>query len=307
LVATDLDRLAKETESLLPASGAPAAIPAELSDWLGPYEKEPDGAYRRAPEAVRKALDRRLYLDIVQKRFERQVVEHPDQALTLADRAREQLPDRLSVASALEAEALERMTDNQHLKMMRREELKSWIKRFEARNEPKRVEDLKRRWLTQQRARLSSTDAEDRVTLAGLYESMLNDRAAAVELLRDAWKIDPQSKETLNAFRRLGFRKVGDAWEETNTQVGQPKASGAGAAPAARVDATAEPLRNLTRAEVRAQLGEPTSIARSASQGELLEQWIYNEGSGRTRYVNFLFRAGMAQPIVERSYSLRSP
>jgi tetratricopeptide (TPR) repeat protein len=305
--ATGFEQLVKDAEELLPASQSPAPVVADLNERLATYEKEPDDSYRRAPEGVRRALDRRLYIDLVQKAFERHVAEHPDEALSLADRAREKLPDRPAVANALEADAIEHLTDDVHLNTMRRVELDGWIKRFQARNEPRRTEELKRRWLTQQRRRISPSDAEDRVTLAGLYETMLNDRASAVQLLREAWKIDPQSKEIPNAFRRLGYRKVGDSWEEAKGGTEKPKNDAEPAKPASRVDATAEPLRNLTRTEVRSQLGEPTSVARSASQGDVLEQWIYNEGNGRVRYVNFRFRVGMAQPLVERSYSIRSP
>jgi hypothetical protein len=305
--STDLDLFVKDVESLLPVSRSPLPIPADLADWEGPYHKDPAEVYRKAPEPVRRALDRRLLLDILQKRFERQIGEHPDQALTIAGQIREQMPDRPAFATSIEAEALARMTDNDHLKFMTVNELRSLLKRFEARSEPTRVQDVTQRWLQQQRNRLRPTDAEARVALATHYESMLNDRLTALELLRESFKIDPSSKETDKAFRRLGFRKVGDQWVDAKSPAARVKTTGNGDGHPPRVDPTAEPLQNMTRAEVRAQLGEPTSIARSASQGELLEQWIYEEGAKRTRYVNFLFRAGMAQPIVEHSYLLSNP
>jgi hypothetical protein len=307
LAPTELEALTKEVESLLPLSRAPAPMPSDVAAWDGRYDKNPVDVYRTAPDPVRRALDRRLLLDVLQKRFERQIGEHPEEAIAIGSRIREQMPDRPAFATSIEAEALTRMSDADHLKLMPLSELRTLLKRFETRNEPKRVQDVTQRWLQQQRNRLRPTDAESRLALAELYESMLNDRVTSLELLRESFKLDSSSKETDKAFRRLGFRKVGDEWVDGKSPTGRVKPSGPAEAAPSRRDATAEPLQSMTRAEVRAQLGEPTSIARSASQGELLEQWVYEEGGKRTRYVNFLFRAGMAQPIVDRSYLLNNP
>jgi hypothetical protein len=47
-------------------------------------------------------------------------------------------------------------------------------------------------------------------------------------------------------------------------------------------------LLDLTREEVRERMGgEPERIARSASQGRTIEQWIY-PGLQATQYFNFL-------------------
>ncbi len=48
--------------------------------------------------------------------------------------------------------------------------------------------------------------------LASLYEEMLGDTVTAVELLRKAWRIDPNSKEIAEAFRIRGYRKVQNEW-----------------------------------------------------------------------------------------------
>ena len=63
----------------------------------------------------------------------------------------------------------------------------------------------------------------------------------------------------------------------------------------------------MTRPEVRSRLGDPSRVVRSASQGQVLEQWIYYGSGKRTQYINFVVRAGSPQPIVQRSYSLALP
>jgi hypothetical protein len=305
--APDLERLANDISSFLPASRSPAPIPTDLTDWDAPYTNDPAGAYRKASDAVRAALDRRLLADALQRGFELRALEHPEDGLSLADRAREQLADRPGVAASIEASGLERMTDDEHVKVMRSDEMENWVRRFEARNEPVRAKDLKRRWLGQQRLRLRPTDAEARVALAAQYDAMTGDRSTSIGLLREAWKIDPESKEIANTFRRFGFRKVGDDWEEGGSSRTPTKRPDADSERTSTIDASADALQNLTRTEVKTKLGEPTRIVRSASRGQLLEQWIYSGGGKRIQYINFLFKPGMSQPLVHRSYSLTNP
>ena len=94
------------------------------------------------------------------------------------------------------------------------------------------------------------------MSLAGLYEELLQDRVTAVELLRKAWRIDPTSRETEEAFRMRGFRKLKDEWVEIRPRrrgrlrVRQPKAL-----PLAGT--TSQGLLGLTPDEVRAEDERP--------------------------------------------------
>src|SRR5262249_27144459 len=69
-----------------------------------------------------------------------------------------------------------------------------------------------REWLDIRKNRLRDTDADSPLELAAHYEEMLGDTVTAVELLRKAWRIDPNSKEVAEAFKNRGYRKVGDEW-----------------------------------------------------------------------------------------------
>jgi hypothetical protein len=58
---------------------------------------------------------------------------------------------------------------------------------------------------------------------------------------------------------------------------------------------------------VRERLGgKPSRIVWSATQGQLIEQWIF-VGANRYQYVNFLHRADDPQPKVVAFYSLPRP
>ena len=64
-----------------------------------------------------------------------------------------------------------------------------------------------------------------------------------------------------------------------------------------------ESLRGSTPQEVRARLGgQPNRKVFSATQGQLLEQWIYY-GAKENQYINFLHRSGSPLPRVVAYYS----
>ena len=79
---------------------------------------------------------------------------------------------------------------------------------------------------------------------------MLQDRVTAVELLRKAWEIDPNSRETGRAFRNRGFRKAKDRVGRGGRAARNP-AAGAGTNPARPAAATTQSLLGLTPEELR--------------------------------------------------------
>jgi hypothetical protein len=180
-----------------------------------------------------------------------------------------------------------------------RGELLELAKSYEGRNQPQRARDLKRRWLDDQRNRLlDATDIDGRIALARQYESLLGDTTTAAELLRAALELDPESTEAAAALRSMGFRKVDGAWVASET----PRAA---SDPTPGDDADwDDSLLGATPEQVVVKLGgKPDRIARSASQGGILEQWIYR-GPRTTQYVNFLLQPGAPAARVVGRYAL---
>ena len=135
-------------------------------------------------------------------------------ALGVADRAAALLPERPQLPAQLTEKAIQ--LARQDLGSLRLTEAKVLAAAYrEKMNQPAEALKVLRDWLKTKRDRLSSTDAEGRLLLAGLYEELLQDRVTAVELLRIGWRIDPSSKEIAEAFRSRGFRKVKDDWIES--------------------------------------------------------------------------------------------
>ena len=104
------------------------------------------------------------------------------------------------------------------------------------------------------KSRLSETDAEGRVALAGLYEEMIQDRVTAVDLLRKAWEIDPSSRETAEAFRTPGFPpREGRLGRGGRPRAGRPGRRRAGCG-ARRPSPTPPSLLGLTPDELERKL-----------------------------------------------------
>jgi tetratricopeptide (TPR) repeat protein len=318
----ELKALVERIEGFFPAAKLPAVAGADLEPWERPYANDPFNAYTRAPESARKALDRRLWADAVQKAVERRAAEQPDAALTLAEEASDRLPDRPEVARALFERGLSRA--EQSIGTLGLGEVESLAKVFKDRlNQPDRARALYRAWLDEQRdRRLSPHDAEGRIALAQQYEQLLDDRASALALLKDALVIDPRSRDVADAFLRRGYRKVKGEWVEPSlarASPGQQPRNDAEKGPGPRRDGGDghDPPGATTRAEllsgsllnaspdqVRARMGgEPVRKYRSATQGRLMEQWVYPNPRG-SQYINFLLRPGDSRPRVVSHYTL---
>lgn len=300
-----LAALRERIEAFLPKASQPVSDPADLTRWEAPYANDPAEAYRMAPPEVRKTLDHKLWADTSERALLLQAEEDAGQAISLSETAETQLPDRPHVAMRLLELGLKSATANP-LKL-RQSEVEKLARLYrEKLRAPDRAQELLREWLNVRRQKsLRSTDAEGRLNLANQYESLLNDRDTAIVLLREAHKIDPESKEVAEAFRARDFKKNAKGeWvdsrarpmvsENPETEPEAPRAS-----------LGKESLRGATEDEVRSRLGgKPNRVSRTASQGRAVEQWIYYNGT-QVLYVNFARSAGESRPRVIAFYSRR--
>jgi tetratricopeptide (TPR) repeat protein len=298
VTAAEVEALLPRIEAFFPEA-AMAPVEADLSRWKDGYAKDPANTYRRADTASRSALNRQLWADAFQKSLELRARQRPRDALSLGEQARTRLPDRPALSRSLQNQGLEAAVRD--VGSLRQAEVEELARRYrDELHEPDKAKDLVRRWLEDQRKnRLSRDDADGRVLLAEQFEAMLGDRATAIALLREAWAIDPQNKDTEKAFRLKGYRLVDGEWQPTAAaRAAEPK-------PAAVPDpATSRPGRDpyvgMTRSEIRNKLGKPDRIARSATQGQVTEQWIYQR-----QYITFVRRAGELEAQVLSHYTAR--
>ncbi len=253
---------------------------------------------RRSLRRLRKGLDRRLWADATERFLEVQTTRDITSALALAERAETTLPEKKDLSRRLIEKAVRQA--RQELGTLREADVKGLVAVLRNKlDQPAEALGVLREWLDIQKGRLSDTDAEGRLQMAGRYEELLQDRVTAVELLRKAWRIDPNSKEIAEAFRSKGFRKVNNDWVEDTA--GKPAGSDKDGRPA---PAKSQGLRGLTSEEVRLRMGaEPDQVNYMGTKGQLVEQWIYLD-TQQVRYVNLLHTPGDPKPRVVADYTL---
>jgi len=300
---SDLKNLIQEIESFFPAAQSDrAAGSANLARWEQPYRNDPAGTYRTASPEIRKSLDRRLWADATERRLELQASGDVHSALDASDQAAALLPERPELSERLTRKGLDKARQN--LADVRLNDVKAMAQVYRERlRQPGEALNLLRYWLKAKQDRLSNTDAEGPLGLATLYEELLQDRVAAIELLRRAWKIDPNSKEIAEAFRTRGYRKVKDGWiEAVPDQTAKPDGH---TDPAVPGGPTSQGLRGLTADEVGSRIGgKPDRTNFIGSKGQMIEQWIYYLDTKQVRFVNLLHAPGELKPRVIADYTL---
>jgi tetratricopeptide (TPR) repeat protein len=303
----ELKDLRKRVEEFFPDAPGTRHAATDLTKWEKTYLNAPAAAYRLAPSDARAALDHRLWADVTQQFLERRAVEDPKALITLAEEAGRLLPDRPELAGRFLEKGV--TVASSDVGSLRQSEVDTLAKIYRVTlHQPEKAQALYRAWLDEQKnRRLSPRDAEGRIALAQQYETLLDDRTTSLSLLRDAWKIDPESREVADAFRRQGFRKVNNEWvEPSKGNAGATSVEGSESAPADPKPSRArsDSLRNATPEQVVSRMGgKPNKKVLVASQGQVIEQWIYIDPR-QTRYVNILRRPGDPQPHVISYYSL---
>lgn len=305
--ATDLkslEQLVTDLRQLLPQSSrSTRTISGEVAAWQARYLANPFQAYMDAPTEVQAGLDRLLVLDLEERWFLARSSSPGANFLALAAEARDRLPDRPQVARKLEDRGIEEAQASPAA--LPRADIQAMADLLRHRGEDARAQRLIRTWLNTRRLALSDLDAEGRFQLANLYDEMAADRFTAAELLQESLKIAPDYDRAKQELRRLGYRFVGGTWRggpasspaDQEVQAGRsstdltPNASNLG-------------LLNQTPDEVRLRMGgEPERIARSASQGRTIEQWIY-PGPRGSQYINFLIEPSSGPARVIGHFSI---
>jgi len=102
--AAGLQAVLREIASFFPDAAADrGSAGANLAPWLTPYANDPAAAYRTAPQATRKALDRRLWADARERLLELEASQDLSSAIARSERAAAELPEKPELAARLPA------------------------------------------------------------------------------------------------------------------------------------------------------------------------------------------------------------
>ena len=111
---------------------------------------------------------------------------------------------------------------------------------------------------------------------------------------------------SLNSFRTRGYRRVKDQWVQESPTTAEGDAGAEKGTEPPRTVGSTRGLRGMTPEEVVQQLRSgPDRKVRSATKGQLVEQWIFRSPIHRGwRYVNFVLTPGELHPRVVSDFTL---
>jgi hypothetical protein len=133
--------------------------------------------------------------------------------------------------------------------------------------------------------------------LAEFYLELLKDEQMAADLLKNAHKLSPGSKEIISELNKLGLRLHKGEWLTDNEMKKLPQD------PIKQMMRKGIVVEGMTRAQVRKTLGAPSSTVRIASARQIIEVWIYQNAQYAVRFQSSKQRRG-DEPTVVDDYPL---
>lgn len=264
----ELEELAGTLDRLLPDCQTP--LKGDHSKLLASYRRDPVGVYDKAAEEDRLVIHRMLYADIVRRSIETKLAADGSNGFEVAELLDDRVPEFHDVAEKLRDQTLaKRATEVQQ---RTRSEVLKLAADYRARKQEAPARQVIESWLTLRQRKLEPDDIEATIYLAEDYRTLLQSHDAANRLLLAAAKRRPESTELQERLQRAGFRQKDGVWLSAKELTGRAEDPAERAAREGRI----EP--GMTGSMVRRSLGEPRSIGRAASNGQISEVWSYGQG-----------------------------
>ena len=248
------------------------------------YFADPLSEFQRASESDRKKLARILWTDVWMKNHLRKAKANGSNGDVIADQIDSEVPEQHDLAEAYRDKWLKFRTDN--IGDAPRQAVLKLASVYRDRDEGEEAEEVLRKWIHQREVEWRSEGPLGTVRLAEEYLDLLEDRATAILLLRQAYARSGNDPEIAQRLRSLGVETGG-------ADVGANKAPSDG--DRQNVDS---PIRvGMTREQVKRVLGSPDERVRIASSGEVTEIWTFGARGTARLTVRFTRRLDQARPI----------
>lgn len=266
------DELLQAIAEKLPGATDPPSHPRP--DLARAYAAAPLETYRAADAPTRTELHWLLYAQVLRRTIAAEVAAHPADAFAIADRVDKLLPELAeSIRSRALASRAQQVNEN-----LSRPEVLALADQYRQRGEQLQAEHVIESWLTLRRRKLDPDNVAGLVRLAEDYRTLLSRKAVADRLLIEAWQRNPGAVDIAERLQRAGYQLIGDNW----ASAAEVRARLADPIEAAIRSGRIEP--GMSGSQVQRSLGQPQSIARSATSGQIVEIWTYDQaGSAKLR------------------------
>lgn len=255
-------KLAETISEKLPGADQPLnSIPKELKEA---YEREPDLTYQKSKPDARVQLNRLLFVSATLKQLNCSLADDSSNADLIADQIEKLIPEEMGAAERLRMSKLEYRVA--HLATANRGDVQNLAAEFRARQQNDRATKVLYDWIKQHEARLRANGVVGLFELADEYWSLLNDEAAAVECLTEAYRKDPTYEEISQKLKALGYQFQNSRWTKMNVQQ-----SGTMTSSLTQNEITI----GMSASNLRKLVGQPRSITRAITGRGTTEIWSF--------------------------------
>lgn len=275
--------------------GSTNSIPEPSPNLRERYASEPFATYHEADVEHRRLLHRFFYSEIALSEIERQVADDFSNGYAIAAQIEARIPECGDLADSYRDREL-RYRQSQLSTASRRQALEL-ADQFRRRDQPERARSSLKLWLDSREARLRQEGPSGLIQLADDYIALLDSRAPAVILLKEAYANSPQVAENPAGERlsQLGYELHAGQWLTADEARSIPLDDNERAIREGRIET------GMTGEEVRRALGQPQKIHRMAYYGHVTEVWVYGVSPNPQMAVHFTRRS--KQPISESRVS----
>lgn len=262
-----LEQLATSMARDLP--GATEPLVADVAALRKEYLSRPLPTYDAADARKRHEIHRILYDDVVLRSIVGRLAPDASNGFEIADMIDRQLPERHALAESYRNKTL--AVRAAEVEKLPRKEVLALADQYRSRDQPRQAEQVLETWLTLRLRKLPPDDTEGMLQLADEYRTLLKRPDAALRLLLDAYRRNPDSAEVKEQLERTGLHLRDGIWLTDEQFTARPEGKIDQAMREGRVEA------GMTGTQVRKSLGEPQKMSRTASSGQITEVWIYTQ------------------------------
>ena len=252
----------------------------------GNYLRDPLKVYREADETTRGRLHRVLYSQTLRTAILTQTRPDGSNGYAIAAELDALGPEFHELAETHREKELELRISR--VKSATRQDVVQLADELRQRKRPEKARQILETWLKARAERLREDGPTGLIQAADDYESLIEDKQTAHDLLIEAYKIDPASVDISRRLKHLGYELKEGRWLARSEAQAVPDSPIRIALREGRVAA------GMTADQVHKSLGAPVSVTRVASLNEVNELWTY-ENTGRIRLVVHIQRRGTGE------------
>lgn len=264
----------------------PEDLPGSLTSLESPdkklaadYAKDPLGSYRKATPAQRPQLHRMFYVEIRLHEILRTALADGSNGLVIAKQIEDAIPERDDLARYHQERGLAHQLKNAGT--LNRAEAISFAEMYRDRKEPKKANEVLKRWLKSRIAKRRGDGPFGLLLLADDYEKLLGDKKTAFAFANEAYLKNPHAKGISERMSRMGYTLRNGRWVIDDGAV-------AGVAKPAEKPEKDPITLGMTQKQVREiMFGAPDSITRVATKRTVHEIWVYGTRAQTRQAIHF--------------------